>query len=258
LLFLCIEQRWQDRQERVAAQARALGGIVDNTVNVSMNYYDTTEWPTFLRFRTLQEVAPKGIFIDEQLGKRVKHLADETTAFNPFLKLHQPGQSKADTKVDDQICKAVVNYLSSLSADGLVSKAMGLPVMDAKFVCALTNEKFGQIDSGHFGVAVKLRIIVVREDILKAIHRSTEKPEFEAKYHLWRWKVLKAMAKDYTDALAGSSEHNKWMLGMSVTLVVQGDATTAKRAYDNAESLEAVSNHERRVRQRIDTPMAAN
>jgi hypothetical protein len=148
-------------------------------VNVSLNYVVDGK----LAMRTLMEVTPKEIWLNDYGIKLVLAAAKKTTKEQPFVVL----ENEADM---GYVKRALKNVLSEHLAVAFLAESMGVPVRKATYVYALTYEKYESIRE------LKFRVVVAEEKALQALFGPTAPPSAVGKErHLDRLRVLRMMAE---------------------------------------------------------------
>lgn len=151
-------------------------------INVSLNsIHDGT-----LRIRTLSEKPCSEVFLNDSAVRTLVERAASTTVADPIIPLPQNEMWF--------YLNAVLNELSEQFAAGLIARDAGQPTKSTQYLICLTCECDGAVKTR------KVRAMVIRKDLLKALPEET--PEFESEVHQIRWKTLQWMAEQY--------ESNPW------------------------------------------------
>ena len=118
-------------------------------VNFSVNDFAET-----LRMRTLIEVDTEDVWPNKYGVGLLHALARKTTKEKPFIRL----KNKDDR---DYLHRAVKNTLSELCAEAFIAATMGKPITRAKYLFAITCERYPEMRT------IKLRVLVIEENLLR-------------------------------------------------------------------------------------------
>jgi len=134
-----------------------------------------------LRIRTILETRCEDVFLNSVALAKITAAAEKTTADDAIIPLPE--------KDYWYYLNDVLNEISEKFALGQFQADIGKPVQEARYLLTLTCESDGPLRTR------KIRAMLIRKDLLTNLPQ--EIPEFESKYHITRWKVVRQLAKSY-------------------------------------------------------------
>ncbi len=134
-----------------------------------------------LRIRTILEKRCEDVFLNSVALATITAAAEKTTADDAIIPLPE--------KDYWYYLNDVLNEIAEKFALGQLQADIGKPVKEVRYLLTLTCESDGPLRTR------KIRAMLIRKELLTNLPQKI--PEFESKYHITRWNVVRQLAKAY-------------------------------------------------------------